>query len=94
MDRRKKGRRNKNSYKTNDQCMVKIQLYGFNSRIYVIDNQICEVGVTCTRNGFPIKPKPTYGYGYHNSVPDSPDRQGEQFFSLKGPACRISGRRK
>ena len=93
MDRRKKGRRNKNSYKTNDQCMVKIQLYGFVSRIYVIDNQICEMGVTCTRNGFPIKPKPTYGYGYHNSVPDSPDRQGEQFFSLKGPACRISGRR-
>ena len=72
------------------QCAKVIMLYGFVARVYIIDNEPCEVGVTCDEAGFPID-ESHYG-GYNDRIyntKDFFDKQGTKYFSTTGAACRL-----
>ena len=70
-------------------------LYGFVSQVMLVEDEPCELGITCTENGDKIGSgndqnnlTPDTNFDFHNN---NVDRQTGEEFSSDGPArCRAS----
>ncbi len=67
-------------------CIFEDDLFGFRTRVKLVEDKPCILGVTCDENGYKIiNGQVIRGQGQHDAF----DRQDQEFFSDAPAECRL-----